>query len=495
MKLFHLVVLSLLSQASHGFPSHHQRRGDKPSMPIAPGTIQSCASWYDNDGSLPCELIPYAWNLSLEDLIKWNPSITAECGNFKEGFSYCVEEKEAPVPISSTTTKFTTTSPSSTTLVPSKTTPTKPSTTAVGGNGVETTRPNPAWHARHNPSPVHDLEPKLGTGCSGLWADVWVCVSVIGHTATPTQSTKPTNGIETPSPIQAGMTKSCNKFHLIKSTTTCNSIQDYYKLPLKDSYSWNPAVGTNCQSLLVDYWVCVSVVGWTAPSPTTPSNGITTPTPIQTGMAKNCNKFHTIKSTTTCASIQDYYKISFADFYAWNPAIGSKCTSLLVGYNVCVGVIGQTPSPTSTGNGITTPTPIQAGMTKRCNKFHPVKSTTTCASIQDYYKISFADFYVWNPAIGSKCTALWVDYNVCVGVVGQKPTPTQPSNGVTTPSPIQSGITKNCKKFHQVKSTTTCASIQNYYKITMANLFKWNSAIGPTCKSLWVDYCLYPIAG
>lgn len=71
MKLFHLVVLSLLSQASHGFPSHHQRRGDKPSMPIAPGTIQSCASWYDNDGSLPCELIPYAWNLSLEDLIKW----------------------------------------------------------------------------------------------------------------------------------------------------------------------------------------------------------------------------------------------------------------------------------------------------------------------------------------------------------------------------------------------------------------------------------------
>ncbi|KAI1054571.1 hypothetical protein LB506_010637 [Fusarium annulatum] len=107
--------------------------------------------------------------------------------------------------------------------------------------------------------------------------------------------------------------------------------------------------------------------------------------------------------------------------------------------------------------------PIQTGMTKSGNKFHTVKSTTTCASIQDYYK---------NPAIGSKCTALWVDYNVCVGVVGQKPTPTQPSNGVTTPSPIQSGITKNCKKLHQVKSTTTCASIQNYYKITMANLFK-----------------------
>ncbi|QKD52295.2 uncharacterized protein FOBCDRAFT_238586 [Fusarium oxysporum Fo47] len=414
MKLLHLGALSLLFQASHGSSSHHHRRDDKLSMPIAPGTIQNCASWYDNDGSLPCELIPYAWNLSLEDLIRWNPSITAECGNFKESFSYCIQEKEAPVPISSTTTKFTTAPPSSTTLVPSKTTPTKPSSTAVSGNGVETPDPiQPGMVSNCNKfyfveqgdncnavSSKHGItlaqftiwNPKLGTGCSGLWADVWVSYQ------------------RAPSPIQAGMTKSCNKFHLIKSTTTCNSIQDYYKLPLKDFYSWNPAVGTNSQSLLVDYWVCVSVVGWTAPTPTTPSNGITTPTPIQ------------------------------------------------------------------------------AGMTKSCNKFHPVKSTTTCASIQDYYKISFADFYAWNPAIGSKCTTLWVDYNVCVGVVGQKPTPTQPSNGVTTPSPIQSGITKNCKKFHQVKSTTTCASIQNYYKITMANLFKWNPAIGSTCKSLWVDY-------
>lgn len=58
------------------------------------------------------------------------------------------------------------------------------------------------------------------------------------------------------------------------------------------------------------------VVGWTAPTPTTPSNGINTPMPIQTGMTKSCNKFHTVKSTTTCASIQDYYKVSFADFHA-----------------------------------------------------------------------------------------------------------------------------------------------------------------------------------
>ncbi|KAH7248620.1 uncharacterized protein BKA55DRAFT_664171 [Fusarium redolens] len=359
-----------------------------------------------------------------------NPSITAECGNLKEDFSYCVKYKKASIPVSYSTTKFTTAPRSFTALVPSKTIPTKPSTTTVGGNGVET--PDPI-----QPDMVSNCNKfyfvELGDNCNAVSSKhgitlaqftTWNPKRSTGHTATPTQSTKPTNGIETPSPIQAGMTKICNKFHLIKSTTTCNSIQDYYKLRLKDFYSWNPAVGTNCQSLLVDYWVCVSVVGWTPPTPTTPNNGITTPTSIQSGMTKNCNKFHIVKSTTTY-------------------------------YNVCVRVIGQKPSPTSTGNGITTPTPIQAGMTKSCNKFHTVKSTTTCTSIQDYYKISFADFFAWNPAIGCKCTALWADYNACVGVV---------------------------------KSTTTRASIQNYYKITMANLFKWNPAIGSTCKSLWVDY-------
>ncbi|KAF4334299.1 Autolysin [Fusarium beomiforme] len=305
MKLFKLGLLSLLLQASHS-SSHHHRRADEPSMPISPGTIQNCASWYGNDGSFPCELIPYTGNSELEDFIKWNPSITAECENFNAGYSYCVQEKEAPAPVSSTTTKLTTAPPSSTTLVPSKTTP--------------------------------------------------------------------RGRLQLPS---AGMAS---------------------KHPTQPSL--NPTVGTNCQSLLVDYWVCVSVVGWTAASPTTPSNGITTPMPVQTGVTKNCNKFHRVKSTTTCASIQDYYKISFADFYACNPAVG---------------VIGQKPTTTQPSTGIATPTPIQSGMVKGCKKFDKVKSTTTCASIQDYYNITMANLYKWNPAIGSTLSSPVKDHltDVC----------------------------------------------------------------------------------
>ncbi|WAO90587.1 Hypothetical protein NCS54_00802100 [Fusarium falciforme] len=100
------------------------------------------------------------------------------------------------------------------------------------------------------------------------------------------------------------------------------------------------------------------------------------------------------------------------------PSGPSVRPSLWADYNVCVGIIGQTPTPTPTnpGNSISTPTPIQAGMISSCKKFHLVKSTTLCGSIQNYYKITMANHYGLNPAIGSGCKSLRAEYYVCVGV-------------------------------------------------------------------------------
>ncbi|KAJ3464376.1 hypothetical protein MRS44_009162 [Fusarium solani] len=209
-------------------------------MPPAPGTIETYAYWYDNDGSLPCDMMPWAWDISMEDFMKWNPSITESCENFQEGYSYCVEAK--PAPVSSTTSPPTTVhSTTSTTLVIPQTTPTNTATTTNPGNGVET--------------------PDLGEGCAAIAAkhDTYVCLSIIGHDATPTKPSTLTNGIKTPSPIQSGMVNNCNKFHLVKTTTTCLSIQDYYKLPLSDFYKWNPAIGSACTSLWANYYVCLGV--------------------------------------------------------------------------------------------------------------------------------------------------------------------------------------------------------------------------------------------
>ncbi|KAL6406435.1 uncharacterized protein AUP68_09229 [Ilyonectria robusta] len=117
----------------------------------------------------------------------------------------------------------------------------------------------------------------------------------------------------------------------------------------------------------------------------------------------------------------------------------------------------------------------------------PATEGDDCQALADIWGISTEDFIAWlaswNPAVGSKCIGLWADSYVCIGVIGQT-TPTQPGNGIETPSPIQIGMIKSCKKFHLVKTTTTCTSIQDYFKITIAQLAKWNTAIGSKCTGL-----------
>ncbi|KAH6687319.1 LysM domain-containing protein [Plectosphaerella plurivora] len=277
------------------------------------------------------------------------------------------------------------------------------------------------------------------------------------------------------------MVGNCNKFHDIKATTTCQGIADYNKIALTDFYKWNPGINSGCTNLILGAYACTGVL---AQTPTQP--GVVTPTPIQPGMVGNCNKFHDIKSTTTCQGIADYNKIALSDFYKWNPGVNSGCTNLILGAYACTGVTAQTP----TQPDVATPTPIQPGMVGNCNKFHDIKSTTTCQGIADYNKIALADFYKWNPGVNSGCTNLILGAYACTGVIGgssQPPTTTVPSNGITTPSPIQDGMIKGCTQFHLVKTTTTCASIVDYYKVTLANVIKWNPAVGKDCSNLWAN--------
>jgi hypothetical protein len=62
------------------------------------------------------------------------------------------------------------------------------------------------------------------------------------------------------------------------------------------------------------------------------------PTPYQTGMATNCNKFHFVVSGDECGAIATSAGITLANFYSWNPAVGSTCATLDLGDYVCIGV-------------------------------------------------------------------------------------------------------------------------------------------------------------
>lgn len=99
--------------------------------------------------------------------------------------------------------------------------------------------------------------------------------------------------------------------------------------------------------------------------------------------------------------------ITLAQIEAFNPAVGSGCQFLDLGDFVCVGLIGQviittttTKAPTTTGNGITTPTPFQSGMATNCNAFHLVVSGDSCAAVASSAGISLAQIEAWNPAVG-----------------------------------------------------------------------------------------------
>ncbi|KAG5660869.1 hypothetical protein KAF25_002512 [Fusarium avenaceum] len=323
--------------------------------------------------------------------------------------------------------------------------------------------------------------------------------------------TKPSNGIQTPDAIQPGMVSNCAKFHYIaNSDVKCADVISYQKITLADFVKWNPTVGDDCRGMWTKVNVCVGVIGGSpAPAPattttTTAGNGVQTPQPTQPGMVSNCNKFHWIAKGVNCDQVISYQKITRADFVKWNPTVLDDCRGMWAEVNVCVGVIGGSPAPTSTtttttaGNGVQTPQPIQPGMVNNCNKFHWIAKGVNCDQVISYQKITRAEFVRWNPTVLDDCRGMWAEVNVCVGVVGGSPAPaptttTTAGNGIQTPQPIQPGMVSNCKKFHWIaNSNVKCADVISYQKITLADFVKWNPGVGADCRNMWsgVNQCV-----
>lgn len=146
------------------------------------------------------------------------------------------------------------------------------------------------------------------------------------------------------------------------------------------------------------------------------------------------------------------------------------------------------PTTTNPGNGITTPIGVQPGIPSNCNSFYLVKPGDQCGSVAASKGISLSDFYAWNTGVGASCETLWANAYVCVGVVGSVPTPTSPGNGIVTPTPFQSGMTNNCKKFHLVAKGDECWLIVKAAGISLVSFYSWNPTVGDTCASLWLGY-------
>lgn len=146
--------------------------------------------------------------------------------------------------------------------------------------------------------------------------------------------------------IQTGITSSCDKFYFVKQGDSCYDIAQNNSITLDNFYAWNPAV-KECADLEYGYYVCVGVSATatttatgaattTAGSTTSAGMSITTPTPYQSGMATDCDKFYDVESGDGCWGIASSYGIALTDFYGWNPGV-SSCSALWPSYYVCVG--------------------------------------------------------------------------------------------------------------------------------------------------------------
>lgn len=113
----------------------------------------------------------------------------------------------------------------------------------------------------------YSWNPTVQTDCSGLVADVYVCVGVeAGQTAVPAISTssRPTTtsssgGVATPTPTQDGMVSGCKTFYKVQSDDGCWAIANDNSIDLDDFYTWNPAVKTDCSGLQADVYVCIGL--------------------------------------------------------------------------------------------------------------------------------------------------------------------------------------------------------------------------------------------
>lgn len=161
----------------------------------------------------------------------------------------------------------------------------------------------------------------------------------------------------------------------------------------------------------------------TTTSTTTTSSTATGPTPTQTGIVSTCNQWYQAVSGDTCEVIANKYgTFTVATFESWNPAVGTSCSSLFLGYCYCVGTTTSPTTKISTTTAAATsttssgPQPEQSGIASNCNKYHLVVSGDTCAAIETNAGITSANFLAWNKAINSACSNLFLGYYVCIGV-------------------------------------------------------------------------------
>ncbi|KAH7420080.1 hypothetical protein BKA64DRAFT_563224 [Cadophora sp. MPI-SDFR-AT-0126] len=518
---------------------------------VGQNTTTDCGRFYEVQSGDTCQTVAQKFSIPLDDFYFLNPEIKGNCTNLQANVSYCVQ----PVGYISTYpgyggTSLTSIQPDSTSSVaytPFSNIFASPTGTPIPlANGTRQDcvsytylRNNSvldcwSWAAANGLTSEELVlwNPSLGNGTEAD-ADAtydYDCTPSVSQSYCVALASTVT-ATTAPAPRASGEVTDCVAWFQATTDYTCDDMLGDTGMTIAEFFAMNPTVKSDCAGLNVGTYYCyespslnnngdgtstgpiatVSATTTRSGTPTstlagvTGTNGVVTPTPTQTGMVGNCNKFHFVTTADTgCYDLAAAEGISLDNFYSWNPAVGTDCSHFITGVYVCVGTGSSSPSTTTTkpvtttsaGNGISTPTPTQqTGMTSSCNKFHFVTTSDTgCYDLAAASGISLDDFYAWNPAVGTDCAHFITGVYVCIGVISStttstKPTTTSSGTGVATPTPHQPNMVANCQKFDETAASNDyCYDIATRNGISVADFEKWNPDVGSDCGFIYPSY-------
>lgn len=184
---------------------------------------------------------------------------------------------------------------------------------------------------------LYQWNPVLGQGgakCQTQFqAGYWYCVNdgSIKPTTTMSNPTPTSTGTPGPSPTQSGITPDCNKYQIAKSGDYCYKFASDNGITTDQLYEWNTVLGSggaNCQTQFqAGEYYCI---------------GVKPPSPTQSGIASNCNKYQIAKSGDYCYEFAQNNNITTDQLYMWNTVLGSggaNCqTQFQAGEYYCIGV-------------------------------------------------------------------------------------------------------------------------------------------------------------
>ncbi|KAL3476524.1 LysM domain protein [Aspergillus californicus] len=450
-----IILAGLLSsEASSRLLQKRWLNGNSASGTTDPDVTSDCQYWANEISSDDtCAELESYFDITITDLKAWNPSLLRDYCILIEDWSYCVEGPDVTSTPSATSGASTTgkvtftevsdfvgsTTPISTAKIEPSTTTTV-TTTATYSGGI----PSPtqsglistcsAYYYVRSEDTCYDIQdvyrdftlsefyiwnPSIMSGCSGLEPDYYVCVGVASSSSASSTATSSSPY----SPQRTGTAANCNNYYFVENGDSCSAILSEYEISIAELYSWNPSIGADCSTMEYGYYVCVGVsasgsTGSTGSTPAKTTTALATttsivtsttttstssgPSPTQSGITTSCVSYYEAEKDDSCWSIttEKYAYLNQTEFIEWNPALGPDCVDLWVGYYYCVATTSVQPMP---------------DIVSTCTQYYLVQSGDSCYSIEQENSITSADFYAWNPDVGTDCGALWSGYFVCIG--------------------------------------------------------------------------------